>query len=163
MRFLLDEWIHTLLVCTPCNFPLISFDLYSTLSATYELKFNFRVSRIHKRTEPGGEQLFREIKERNSWHRAITIRQRSSRLRTHFPIRKPRTKGEWKAFKGRSLSRPPPPRFRHSHPPWRLFSPPWLLRFPSGQEVAAPPWNLEPSPRIYTRAFFPGLVFSHEW
>lgn len=38
---------------------------------------------------------------------------------------KTRMKGGSKAFKGRSLTRPPPPRFRHSHPPWLgLFSPP---------------------------------------
>lgn len=76
---------------------------------------------------------------------------------------KTRMKGGSKAFKGRSLTRPPPPRFRHSHPPWLgLFSPPArdCSGFHWGKKSRS--LHLEPSPRIYTRVFFFSLVFSHE-
>ena len=99
------------------------------------------------------------MKEGNSWDRGIggTRRggdpRRSSRLRTHFPIRKPRMKGEEsKAFKGRSLSRPQPPFQTFSSPPWRLFSLPSVIAQVSiGARSRAPPWNLEPS--VYTHAY----------
>ena len=99
------------------------------------------------------------MKEENSWDRGIggTRRggdpRRSSRLRTHFPIRKPRMKGEEsKAFKGRSLSRLQPPFQTFSSPPWRLFSLPSVIAQVSiGARSRAPPWNLEPS--VYTHAY----------
>lgn len=124
MRFLFNAFASSR---DPCNFLLIPFIRLIPLPLGYlRIKIQFpRVSNSQK-DKAAGTAIIQGNKKRKK-KKEIAGMNVNNTKRSYVEMvpsadtfsnkkAEPRTKGGSKAFKGRSLSRPQPPRFRRSHP-----------------------------------------------